>query len=165
MTSRTRYLLQSTMISVLLLAGPALAEPQKTVFFGIHFINTSMEPVSDAERERLVAVEERLIAGLKASGKYTVVDIEPVRQKSELYTNLSNCNGCDTDLAAELGADVAVTGEIQKTSNLILGMSIYIREAGTGALLAGGSADMRGNTDQSWYRTVDWLLRNRLLKE
>jgi hypothetical protein len=25
------------------------------------------------------------------------------------------------------------------------------------------SADMRGNTDQTWSRTLDWLVRNRLL--
>jgi uncharacterized protein DUF2380 len=25
------------------------------------------------------------------------------------------------------------------------------------------SADMRGNTDESWSRTLDWLIRNRLL--
>ena len=25
------------------------------------------------------------------------------------------------------------------------------------------SADMRGNTDETWSRTLDWLVRNRLL--
>jgi hypothetical protein len=25
------------------------------------------------------------------------------------------------------------------------------------------NADMRGNTDESWRRTLDWLVRNRLL--
>jgi hypothetical protein len=26
------------------------------------------------------------------------------------------------------------------------------------------SADMRGNTDETWSRTLDWLVRNRLLE-
>jgi len=29
--------------------------------------------------------------------------------------------------------------------------------------LAIAIADMRGNTDESWARTLDWLVRNRLL--
>jgi uncharacterized protein YeeX (DUF496 family) len=51
----------------------------------------------------------------------------------------------------------------QKVSNLILNMNIYVRDASTGATIVGMSADMRGNTDESWSRTLDWLVRNRLL--
>jgi hypothetical protein len=32
----------------------------------------------------------------------------------------------------------------------------------SGKVLAAMNADMRGNTDQSWMRTIDWLVRNRL---
>jgi hypothetical protein len=31
------------------------------------------------------------------------------------------------------------------------------------ATITAMSADMRGNTDESWSRTLDWLVRNRLL--
>ena len=55
------------------------------------------------------------------------------------------------------------TGTVQKVSNLILNMNIYVRDASSGATLAAMSADMRGNTDESWSRTLDWLIRNRLL--
>jgi hypothetical protein len=48
-------------------------------------------------------------------------------------------------------------------SNLILNMNIYVRDVSSGATLAAMSADMRGNTDESWFRTLDWLIRNRLL--
>jgi hypothetical protein len=40
---------------------------------------------------------------------------------------------------------------------------IYVRDASSGATIAAMSADMRGNTDESWSRTLDWLVRNRLL--
>jgi hypothetical protein len=42
-------------------------------------------------------------------------------------------------------------------------MNIYVRDASSGATIAAMSADMRGNTDESWSRTLDWLVRNRLL--
>jgi Protein of unknown function (DUF2380) len=62
-----------------------------------------------------------------------------------------------------IGAELAITGTVQKVSNLILNMNIYVRDASTGATIAAMSADMRGNTDESWSRTLDWLVRNRLL--
>jgi hypothetical protein len=61
------------------------------------------------------------------------------------------------------GAELAITGTVQKVSNLILNMNIYVRDASTGATIAAMSADMRGNTDETWSRTLDWLVRNRLL--
>lgn len=144
----------------------SLAEtPRPAAFFGILLINTTLAPTSDAERTRMAELEDRLVAGLEASGRYQMIDTAPVANKMKLYANLSQCNGCDTDMAAELGADVAVSGELQKTSNLILAMTIYVRDAATGELVAGGSADMRGNTDESWFRTLDWILRNRIFKD
>ena len=66
-------------------------------------------------------------------------------------------------LAQRIGAELAITGTVQKVSNLILNMNIYVREGSTGATIAAMSADMRGNTDETWSRTFDWLVRNRLL--
>ena len=36
--------------------------------------------------------------------------------------------------------------------------------ADVGDLVGGGSADIRGNTDESWQRGVSYILRNRILK-
>jgi hypothetical protein len=76
--------------------------------------------------------------------------------------NPSQCNGCDAKLARALGADLAVTAEVQKVSNLILTINVYVREAGSGTLLRMGNADIRSNTDESWRRGVDYVLRNRI---
>jgi Protein of unknown function (DUF2380) len=43
------------------------------------------------------------------------------------------------------------------------GMNIYVRDVSSGDTIAAMSADMRGNMDESWSRTLDWLVRNRLL--
>ena len=56
-----------------------------------------------------------------------------------------------------------MTGVVQKVSNLILNINLYLRDVHTGRLVTAASADMRGNTDESWSRAMDYLLRNRLL--
>ncbi|MEO0958477.1 MAG: DUF3280 domain-containing protein [Pseudomonadota bacterium] len=150
---------------IFLASRSAIAEPVSAAYFGMTFVQTSLEPTSTAERERLVMVEDRLRAQLEAAGAYTFVDIAPVSERLAHYENPSHCNGCDTTFAEELGAAVAISGEIQKTSNLILHISIYVREAGTARLIGGGSADIRSNTDESWRRGVDYIVKNRILRQ
>lgn len=151
---------------VLLAALPltSQAEAKKVAFFGLLLIDTSPGETTDEERARLAAMEARLIEALTESGRYEFVDTAPVAKKADLYANLAHCNGCDAKLAAELGADLAMTGEVQKTSNLILSLSVYIRDAATGDLVGGGSADMRGNNDDSWARAVNYVIKNRILR-
>jgi hypothetical protein len=48
---------------------------------------------------------------------------------------------------------VAITGTVQKASDLILRS-----RASSEATIAAMSADMRGNTDETWSRTLDWLV-------
>ena len=62
-----------------------------------------------------------------------------------------------------LGADLSITGTVQKVSNLILNMNIYIRDVSSQKLIASRSADFRSNTDESWTRTMTYLIRNYVL--
>jgi Protein of unknown function (DUF2380) len=110
----------------------------------------------------LPAASDQLRQLLRASGRFSLVDITPIASEAQA-SNLQACGGCDIQLARRIGAELAITGTVQKVSNLILNMNIYVREASSGATIAAMSADMRGNTDESWSRTLDWLVRNRLL--
>lgn len=160
--------MRSLIIPVLLLAamaGDAVAEPKRAAFFGLLFIDTSLNPDHVEEDRRLKMIEERLLQALGDSGAYSFVDISPIQEKADLYANLAQCNGCDTTLAKEVDAEIAITGEVHKVSNLIISMSIYFRDAETKQLVGGGSTDIRSNTDESWMRGINWLLKNRLLKE
>jgi hypothetical protein len=78
-------------------------------------------------------------------------------------SNLQACGGCDVKLAQELGADLEITGVVQKVSNVILNINIYLRDVHTGRIVTAMTADMRGNTDESWTRATSYLIRNRLL--
>ena len=110
----------------------------------------------------MTQASERLRTRLAESGRFKVVDIAPVIKESRA-SNLQACGGCDVTLAERIGADLSITGTVYKVSNLILNMMIFVRDAKTGDNVAVMQAEMRGDTDDSWLRAVDWLVRNRLL--
>ncbi len=114
----------------------------------------------EAEERRLKMVGERLRAHLAKSG-YDVVDIASVSAKATA-TNLESCSACADGFAQELGADYAVTGVVYKVSELILSMNVRVHDAATSTPLTSAIVDMRGNTDESWRRAVDYLYRNLL---
>lgn len=107
-------------------------------------------------------VSNRLRQLLAQSGRYVLVDTAPAAAEVEAAGYLYGCNGCESEIARKLGADVAVRGVVQKVSNLILNMTVYVTDAETGGHLDGMSVDMRGNTDESWLRGVRYIVRNRL---
>jgi hypothetical protein len=114
------------------------------------------------ERDRLMRAGDQLRKELADSGKFTVVDVAPVNAAAH-GSNLQACGDCEVRFADQLGADLAITGVVQKVSNLILNMNIYLRDVHTGQIVTAVSADLRGNTDESWSRAMSYLLRNRLL--
>jgi hypothetical protein len=150
----------------LLVFSSASAEPLKAAVFDFELLDTSLQgevngPRADEQR-RLKEVTEGLRKALAETGRFVVLDIAPVDAAAHA-SNLQACGGCDVEFARRLGADLAVTGLVQKVSALILNMNIYLRDAHTGQLITAMSADFRSNTDESWSRTLSYLLRNRLL--
>ena len=120
-----------------------------------------------AEALRLAMISARLRGQLSASGQLELVDIAPVAGKAAA-ANLRSCGGCADDFARELGAAYAFTGTVQKVSELILNINVYVHDAATSQPLAVATVDLRGNTDESWRRGIDYLYKNilapRLLK-
>ena len=53
-------------------------------------------------------------------------------------------------------------GTVQKVSNLILNINLYIDDARTGRKILGTSVDIRGNTDQTWRHGIRYLVENNL---
>jgi hypothetical protein len=151
---------------ILSVASPALAEPLKIAVFDFELLDTSLQGEMNGpqaeEQRRLTDAAGQLRKALLESGKYAVLDIAPVNAAAHA-SNLQACGGCDVTYAQQLGADLAVTGLVQKVSALILNMNIYVRDAHTGRLITAMSADFRSNTDESWSRAMAYLLRNRLL--
>ncbi|MHC2333035.1 hypothetical protein ACVIW0_002324 [Bradyrhizobium sp. USDA 4454] len=157
----------AVVVSLLLMSlAAARAEPPKLAVFDLEMIDTSLQgevngPRTD-EQARLLRTGDQVRKELADSGKFRVLDIAPVNAAAH-GSNLQACGGCDVKLAGELGADLAMTGVVQKVSNLILNINLYLRDVHTGQLVTAASVDMRGNTDESWSRATDYLVRNRLL--
>jgi hypothetical protein len=156
------------LLIALMLAVPsfAAAEPPKVAVFDFELLDTSLQGAVNGaqagEQRRLKDVTEQLRKALTGSGNFVVLDIAPVNAAAQ-GSNLQNCGGCDVQYAQKLGADLVITGLIQKVSALILNMNIYLRDVHTGKLITAMSADFRGNTDETWSRTMSYLIRNRLL--
>jgi len=148
-----------------LFPAAAAQEPARVAVFDFELIDSSLEGqlrgASQAEGARLAALGETLRRAYAAAPGFAVVGIEPVRQAARAR-RLHSCRGCEASLAAQIGAELAVTGTVQKVSNLILNINIQVREVETGRLVRAASADIRGNTDESWRRGLKWLIENRL---
>jgi hypothetical protein len=58
-----------------------------------------------------------------------------------------------------------VVSEVQKVSNLILAINLYVFDAATGEQLRGQAVDVRGNTDDSWLRGMRSILTRNVFPE
>ncbi len=94
-----------------------------------------------------------------------LVDVGPAAKQIADAGHLYGCNRCAIAIAGSLGADLALTGTVQKVSNLILNINIYLDDVATKKRLLVASVDIRGNTDESWSRGLSYLVRRRLLKD
>lgn len=115
------------------------------------------------EAARLDLIGELLKTRLSASGAYAPVDLAAAMPAIAKAPALRDCQRCAEEIARGAGAEIAVVGYVQKVSNLILNINITISNAHSGQVFAAASADIRGNTDESWTRGVEWLVKNRLL--
>jgi len=113
----------------------------------------------DAEQARLRMIGERLRDQLAKSGQFEMVDVAPFAEKAAA-ANLQACGNCADGFARELGADYAFTGVVHKVSELVLSINVYVHEAATSKRVTSASVDLRGNTDESWRRAIDYLYRN-----
>ena len=161
-------MMRALAVTLLLLSGAVAqaAEPPKLAVFDFEMIDTSLQGEvygkrSD-EQERLKRTGDQLRRELGESGKFQILDIAPVNVAAH-QNNLHACGGCDAKLARQLGVDLYISGTVQKVSNLILNVNVYLHDAETGRLITAASVDMRGNTDESWSRATHYLVKERLL--
>jgi uncharacterized protein DUF2380 len=169
---RTQFSLALTsafaVLAVLVLASAAHAATAAapTAFFGFRMINSSLEETTPEEMRRLAMLEDILRSKLKASGRYRIVDIpKEVQAKIAAGPAIGECNGCEVELGKQLGAERILWGTVQKVSNLILNLNVYMGDVSTGQMTFIKSVDIRGNTDESWTTGLNYLIRNYMLAE
>ncbi len=149
---------------LLLFAASAAPAAERVAVFEPELYDTSGEGLREDQQKRLAMIGERLRGALRESDRFEVVDTTPLHARLAQGPSLRSCATCASDAAAELGADLALLTTVHKVSNLILSITVALREASPGGeTRAVHSAEIRGNTDESWDRGLRWLLRNRLL--
>jgi hypothetical protein len=135
-------------------------------FFGFQLINTSLQPTSPAEDQRIGMLDRLFQERLDNSGRFKIVPIPPeLQQKIAAGPEISGCNGCERGYAKTIGAGWAAWGTVQKVSNLILNINLYMEDAASGKMEFVKSVDIRGNTDESWRHGLDYMLRHYLFGE
>ena len=155
------------LLGAALAATPAHAETKpKLAVFDFQLANLAQLPPTKADTDRLPGISDLLRKQLADSGKFEIVPVtDKVKQEVAKAAPLRDCGGCAVDFAKELGADVAVTGQIQKVSDLILNINVYMKKVDSSAPETATSVDIRGDNDDSFNHGVKYLVKNNILKE
>jgi Protein of unknown function (DUF2380) len=161
------------MVRLAAVAGTALflagaTDPKSVALLGVQFLNDheGLEPTTDAERARLAAIEALFKQKLEASGRYGFVTLPAaVAAKVAEGPMFGSCGGCEFRYGAEAHADLVAWLVVQKVSDLILNINVYMADIATRKLTFVHSVDIRGNTDESWTRGISYLIKNYLLAD
>ena len=147
-------------------AGNAVVKPKSVALLSVRLQNDneSLEPTTDGERARLKQLAEIFKSKLEASGRFKFVATPPdVQDKIDKGQNIGECNGCEVEFGKQLGGERIAWLTVQKVSNLILNMNVYMADVQTNKMTFIHSVDIRGNTDESWQRSLIYLLDNYML--
>jgi len=150
------------------LVGSQPAPLKKLLMLDFELIDEQAPAVPFPEAPaRLAMISQRLREAFERERLYAVVDRAPVQaliESTNKTQNLLSCNGCELEIARKAGADRILVGWVQKVSNLILNINIEVRELADGNSVLNKSVDLRGNTDQTWQRGIDFLVRDMVEK-
>ena len=98
---------------------------------------------------------------LAKSHRYVVID--PNRAKAQVtYKAFKDCDGCEIQDAAALGADQSLIGIVRRVSQTDYYVVVLIRDAHTGKVLAEEAANFAGGED-GWASGVRMLIDHQVL--
>lgn len=143
----------------------AMAAPKVAVFpFDIHDIEMDGDYFAkpkDYDLARLKLIAEELKTLMLKDGTYEIVDLGALAADIEKASPFNKCDGCEVPIAKQAGADLAVTGFIDKVSDALISLQLFARDTATGELKKSMSAEIRGNTDELWLHGIRYLWKNR----
>jgi hypothetical protein len=149
--------------AVALLAATSARAAEKAAVFDFQMANLGIVAPTQADKDRLPRLSDQLRKLLADSGRYEIVPTDSVKAEVEKGADLRTCGGCAVDFAKKLGADVAITAEIQKVSALILNINLYIKDVAGDKPEKSYSVDIRGDTDESFDRGVKYIVKHNVL--
>jgi hypothetical protein len=145
----------------------ALAWPMAAQAAGLKAVVFDLEPVempNTPQVRDLLAKESALLRKMLADKGYEIVDTTPQAKKIADNLPLSQCNGCDQDIAKALGADIEVTSAVQQSSSAIFNLSGNVKDVASNRVLREGVVDIRGQGEDVWNHGIKFLVRERLME-
>ncbi|HEX2789267.1 MAG TPA: DUF2380 domain-containing protein [Steroidobacteraceae bacterium] len=121
--------------------------------------STSTSASSAAMMQKVSNEARRLLA---QSGRYTLVDVSKVDAQPVIEKSLRNCDGCETGIALQLGAEQALVGVVRRISMTDYYVEIQISDCRTGKVLDQQVANFAGG-DDGWASGVGMLIRHTVL--
>jgi hypothetical protein len=165
----TSWLASGFALGVALWAGPLPAAPKAAVFpFDLRDAGQEGELVPQYNAEdirRVKLVGDTLRSLMAKDGRYELVDLAPLAAEVEKAAPFNDCNGCEASIAEKAGADIAVTGLVNKFSDALISLQLYVRDVKSGEMKRTMSAAVQGNTDELWLHGLNWLWKNRFNAE
>ena len=146
----------------------ATPAPKTVAMLSAQFLNdhADLEPTKEAEKARLGLIEQLFKSELEASDRYSFLSIpSDLAAKIAAGPEIANCGGCEFKYGEQLGADLTAWITVQKVSDLILNINVYMADISTRKMTFVRSVDIRGNTDESWTRGLTYLVKNYLLAD
>ena len=128
--------------------------PQTLAILPFEIRDTSGESGSPDRHNAMLAALTRIVGEkIEAAHVYKVVPEQRVATAvaaANSGTFLTNCNGCELDIARSTGADQVMIGWIYKMSTLIGSLHIETTYARV--------FDFRGDNEAAWQRAADYMV-------
>lgn len=148
------------------MATPGQAAQKFAIFpFDIRDVEQATEinpKPKEEDLRRLKLVADELKTLLSQDNRFEVVDLTPFDAEVKKESPFNKCDGCEVPIAEKAGADIALTGFVDKWSDSLISLQLILRDAKTGQMTKGMTAEIRGNIDSNWLHAIRYLWRNRI---
>jgi hypothetical protein len=143
----------------------ATSAPIKLALFDFELEDSSAAPSeTPSDATELAHTNDAVRQLLTQSGRYLVVPIGGSANDAAKNHTVRGCDGCDANIALELGADQSLLGVIGRISRTEYTVSFRLRDARTGRIVSGGDSGLRMGANYSWSRGAVHLIRDQLLE-
>ena len=143
----------------------ATSAPIKLAIFDFELDDTSAVPSeTPSDATELAKTTEAVRELLTQSGRYVAVPIGRSDTDAMKNHGVRDCDGCDAKIALDHGADQSLVGVVGRVSRTEYTISFRLRDAHTGAIVAGADSGLRMGANYSWSRGAARLIRDRLIE-
>ena len=125
--------------------------------------DTSVEHLKQNDAVLMKKFSKLFRQQLKQQTVFDVIDdkesMAVIEQKGQ-QQYLHRCNGCELDLARELGAKQVIVPWVFRASILLQSFIVEIRDVETGRLIFKRPYNFRGNTDKAWEKVILYAIND-----